>query len=64
MSQYRSQTVEMLVPPIDLHDDNPAVVRVPNQGRTALDRGDMSYASWLACCHTPIGATVNILVRE
>lgn len=63
MSRFNAVLVICVNPPM-LHDDDPAIVtRAANGDRMTLFREDMSYASWVKLCHTPIGCEANILVE-
>lgn len=63
MTQFYSDTVKVVSPPLDFESDNPAIVD-GQKGRMVLERGDLTWASWVMLCRTPVGHAVNILVRQ
>lgn len=62
MSLYRAVTVRLETPP-QLFGNGPALVFNGND-RMVLERGDVSYASWVAMAAAMPQADVNILVRR
>lgn len=58
---YRPIKVRLDRPPT-LHGDTPALVFSRDE-RMVLERGDVSYASWVLMAASPPQADVNILVR-
>jgi len=58
-------TIVRVDQPPDLHGDSPATVTVISTGeRMALERGDVSWSSWVIMSAAPAGSRIDILVRK